>query len=78
MPSDWEWWIGEPGAESYALGTAKSRDEAIQIGQRETLPGEQFEIIEARSSTAMKYEGADFVPFTHRRNHEVFTNGPQG
>lgn len=77
MPSDWEWWAGIVEDDSYAT-SHKTRDEAIAAGQNMVGPGEQFQIIEARSSTAAKYESGnyDIVPFTHTRNHEVFVNGP--
>ena len=79
MPSAWEWWAGEEGDNYYAFGSAGSRDEAIRLGLREVEIGERFQIIEARSSTAKKYDGGDydFVPFTHTRNHEVVTKGVQ-
>lgn len=78
-PSDWEWWAGEIGADCYYFGNASTRGEAIKAGLRETMPGEKFQIIEARSSTAQKYQDGsyDSVPFTHTRNHEIITNGPQ-
>lgn len=79
MPSDWEWWAGLVDDEAYA-SSHRSRDEAVAAGQRLAEPGEQFRIIEARSSTAAKYDTGyyDFVPFTHTRHHEIITNGPRG
>ena len=78
MPTDWEWWFGHVDNEGYSE-SAKTREEAIKLGLRDTVAGEQFQIIEARSSTAQKYESGhyDIVPFTHTRNHEVLTNGLQ-
>lgn len=76
MPSEWEWWVGVPGAEAYDLGLAMTRSEAVRIGLRETLPGDEFEIVEAQTSTARRYEGADFVPFIRSRNYERLKNGP--
>lgn len=78
MPSKWEWWVGLVGDESF-FSTARDRGDAIKIGMREAEPGEQFKIVEARSSTAAKYADGnhDFVPFTHMRNHEILTNGPR-
>lgn len=73
----WSWWAGDLGADAYGLACDdKTRDAAIQVASRQLKPGEKFQIIEARSSTAAKYEGADFVPFLRTRNHEIITVGP--
>lgn len=77
----WQWWAGfydevqEDG--SYSLGEFNTREEAIAAGLRDTVRGQRFHIIEARSSQSMKYEGADIVPFLRKRNAEVLVNGPQ-
>src|SRR3546814_6685917 len=71
MPSAWEWWVGEVGEQRYDLGTAKSRDDAIRLGLRTVEIGEQFQIIEAQSSTAKKYDGADFVPRSEEHTSEL-------
>jgi len=81
MPSSWEWWVGNHFAlddGEYDLGCVKTREDAIAVGLRETAPGELFYIIEARSSTARKHEGADFVPFTATRNATVLCHGIDG
>lgn len=80
MPTDWEWFAGVVGDESYALaGGCKTREEAIADGLREAALGDEIEIVEARSSTDMRYEGADVVPFVRTRNHEVIgRKGPSG
>jgi len=75
----WEWWAGydEDQAEgTYSIGTFGTREEAIVAGLRETKPGETFHIVEARSSTDMRYEESDFVPFVRARGHEAIVNGP--
>lgn len=73
----WRWWAGEIGADTYDLaGDCASREDVIRQACRELKPGEQFQIIEARSSGAIKHEGSDCVPFLRTRNHEVLTAGP--
>lgn len=73
----WSWWAGELDADAYDLAAEeKTREAAIQVASRQLKPGEQFQIIEARSSTDAKYEGADLVPFLRTRNHEIITVGP--
>lgn len=73
----WFWWAGELDAEAYDLAAEeKTREAAIQVASRQLKPGEQFQIIEARSSTDAKYEGADFVPFLRTRNYEIIAVGP--
>ena len=75
--SPWEWWAGELDQDVYDLvGGVKSREECILEASRQMKPGEQFRIIEARSSSDRRYEGADFVPFLRWRNKEVITVGP--
>jgi len=71
----WQWWWGHDEFE-YSADFA-TRDEAIAAALRETSPGEDFHIIEARSSESAEYEGADIVPFLRTRNHEILTNGPR-
>jgi hypothetical protein len=73
----WEWWAGAIGEYTYDIGNADTREAVIAQALAETVPGEQFQIIEAKSSDAAKYEGADHVPFLRQRNHEVLTNGPE-
>lgn len=82
MPSNWEWWAGYhrdveyEGA--YNVGCFLTRQEAIDAGRAE-MPDRDgnsfFHIIEARSSTDKRYEGDDFVPFTHSRNAEIIDAG---
>lgn len=71
----WRWWAGHIGEEFYDIAEASSREEVIAAAEREIGPGDTFEIIEARSSEAAKYEGSDFVPFLRTRYHEIHTVG---
>ncbi len=75
----WRWWVGhdEDGEpETYAIGEVGSREEAIELGTRETEPGKRFWIVEARSSDARRYEQADVIPFLRTRNKEVIATPP--
>ncbi|MBA8822269.1 hypothetical protein BRY73_03050 [Ochrobactrum sp. P6BS-III] len=75
--SPWEWWAGELDQDVYDLvGGAKSREDCILEASRQMKSGEKFRIIEARSSSDRRYEGADFVPFLRTRNKEIITVGP--
>lgn len=77
MPTNWAWWAGVVGEDNYDLACEIStREDAIREGLSNTVDGEIVQIIEAQQSTAAKYEGADHVPFTRTRNHEVI--GPKG
>lgn len=73
----WRWWAGALGEPCYDLASdCPTREEAIQEALRNVAVGDQFRIVEARSSEAAKYEGSDLVPFLRTRNHEVLTAGP--
>lgn len=73
----WSWWAGRPGEDLYDLASdCPTREAAIREALRSVESGEQFRIVEARSSEAAKHEGSDFVPFLRTRNHEVLTAGP--
>jgi len=76
--SPWSWFAGEIDAESYGLAEEASRDAVIAAALKELEPGDVFEIIEARSSDAKKYEGSDFVPFLQWRNHELLKVSEDG
>lgn len=69
----WMWFAGCVGDDAYELAEEGSREAVIKAAMRELAPGETFQIIEARMSTAAKYEGWDFVPFLRTRNHEIVT-----
>jgi len=73
----WRWWAGALGEPCYDLASdCATREAAIQEALRNVAVGEQFRIVEARSSEAAKYEGPDLVPFLRTRNHEILTAGP--
>jgi hypothetical protein len=79
MPTDWSWYAGVRGEYYYLAVDEPTREAAIAQALRNAEDGEIIQIIEARISTALKYEAADEVPFTHTRNHEVIgIKGPQG
>lgn len=68
----WEWWAGIVGEPIYDVaGGCSSREEVIAEALRNVSADEDIQIIEAVSSTAAKYDGADHVPFVRTRNHEV-------
>ncbi|WP_322884236.1 hypothetical protein U8C35_07720 [Sinorhizobium medicae] len=72
----WTWWAGELDDDVYALAEATTKEEVIRRASIGMKPSDQFRIVEARSSEAMKYEGQDFVPFLRTRNEEIVTIGP--
>lgn len=68
----WSWYAGEIGEYTYDLvADAPTREAAIHEASRQLQIGDQFQIVEARSSEAKKYEGSDCVPFLRTRNHEI-------
>ncbi len=69
----WTWFAGNLDDDVYDLAEADNREKVIEVASRQLPPGDQFRIVEARSSTAKKYEGSDFVPFLRTRNQEVIT-----
>jgi len=73
----WRWWAGELDDDVYNLaGDEPTREAVIRLACHSLKPGDQFRIIEARSSSDRKYEGSDFVPFLRVRNAEIITVGP--
>lgn len=75
----WQWhWMEEGGCDYGDWGGEHdTRDQAVRDACRELPAGTRFHVIEARSSTAEKYEGADCVPFLRTRNKELLVNGPR-
>lgn len=74
----WAWWAGHPGENTYDIAVEEPTREAVILAAcRELGPGDTFRIVEARSSEAMKYEGAECVPFLRTRNEETITVGPR-
>ncbi len=73
----WFWLERGDGEDGGWQGERATREQVIREAQRELPVGASFRIVEARSSTAARYEGADCVPFLRTRNHETLTNGPK-
>lgn len=78
--TNWQWWAqnlfgDETDAEIYSIGPEPTREAVIASALRETVAGERFAIIEARSSEDMRHEGADCVPFLRTRGKQVLVNG---
>jgi hypothetical protein len=71
----WEWWAGPLDDDCYWLANEPTREAVIAQAMHGMSPGEQFRIVEARSSSDRRYEGSDFVPFLRTRNHEIITVG---
>lgn len=72
----WGWWAGELDDDVYNLaGDEPTREAVIKAASSGMKPGDQFRIVEARSSTDQRYEGSDFVPFLRTRNKEIITVG---
>jgi len=74
MPGAWKWYAAIEGDEVDGFGSeADTKEAAIADLLRSVtvLPNERIVVIEARMSSAMKYEGEEFVPFTHQRNRQV-------
>ncbi|KFH18606.1 hypothetical protein ELZ19_09675 [Brucella abortus] len=71
----WTWHAGRLNEDVYDLAEEPTRERVIEMARYWLMPGEKFRIIEARSSTAQKYEGADFVPFLRTRNAEIIEVG---
>ncbi len=75
--TNWAWFWGGYDDEAMA-GEFKTRSDAIASAEAALPAGEPFKIIEARMSTAKKYEGADFIPFLRVRNGEDRIAGEPG
>lgn len=75
----WQWWAGSVADIDvegvYPVGECASREEAIAAACREYGAGVEIEVLEARSSTSMKYEGAACLPFIFVRNKERLITG---
>lgn len=71
----WTWFAGNLDDDVYDLGEADSREKVIEVAAGQLSHGQQFRIVEARSSSAQKYEGSDFIPFLRTRNAEIVVAG---
>lgn len=68
------WYAGEVDEFAYDLACDEpSREAAINTVVAQLEVGDQFQIIESRSSEAKRYEGDDITPFLRTRNHELIT-----
>ncbi len=72
MPTCWAWWAGIEGDQTFDLAIEQpTRQAALAEALRNADKEDVIVIVEARMSTDRRYEGDDFVPFTHTRNREV-------
>jgi len=73
----WFWWWLEEGDDEDGgwRGERSTREAVVAEAQRELTAGTPFYVMEARSSEAIKYEGADCVPFLRTRNKERLIAG---
>lgn len=81
MPTDWLWFAGIRNELEYYLAVEMpSREAAIIKGMQLAVDGEEIQIVEARMSTAAKYESGayDEIPFTHTRNFEIIGKKGEG
>lgn len=70
----WSWCAGQVDEFAYDLACDEpSRDAVIAAAVAQLEVGDQFQIIEARSSEAKRYEGDDITPFLRTRNYELIT-----
>ena len=81
MGEKWIWWAGHKSSVdddgTYDIDSAATREEVILSGLRDTLPGDQFYIIEALMGPWEDDGDPDSRhPFAEMRNRELLTNGP--
>lgn len=70
----WSWYAGGVGEFAYDLACDEpTREAAISAAVAQLEVGDQFQIIEARSSEAKRHEDDDVIPFLRTRNHELVT-----
>jgi hypothetical protein len=74
MMSPWAWYWKHAEDEVYGEECA-SREAVIAAAEKELVPGEPFEIVEARMSEARQHWESDYIPFLRIRNHESITVG---
>lgn len=71
----WKWYACIEGEGNDCAYESDTRDAAISAIAQDFGPGTVIEVMEARFSTAKRYEGHDFVPFIATRNAEKLTLG---
>ncbi len=71
----WSWYAGEVDEYAYDLACDEpSREAAITAAVTQLEVGDQFQIIEARSSEDKRHVDDDgIIPFLRTRNHELVT-----
>ena len=79
---EWFWWAGwkttvdDDGR--YDIDMQPTREAVVASALRETLPGDQFYVIEAVMGPFHEDdEEQETQPFAETRNRELLTNGPQ-
>lgn len=71
MPAQWRWYACVEGEGDECGFESGTREGAVEAILRDMGPNVTIEVMEARMSTAKRWEGADFVPFVAVRNREV-------
>lgn len=71
----WSWYAGEVDEFAYDLACDEpTREAAINAAVTQLEVGDQFQIIEARSSEAKRHADDDgIISFLRTRNHELVT-----
>lgn len=77
MPAEWKWYACVESESDECGYESDTREDAIAAIAADLGPCIVIEVCEAQMSTAKRYEGADFVPFTKVRNRERIELGPR-
>jgi hypothetical protein len=79
MEQQWVWWAGWKATVDddgrYDIDSQPTREAVIASALRETLPGDQFYVIEAVMAPWDEDEHDEVQPFAATRNLELMTNG---
>ena len=71
----WKWYACPEGETDEFAYESDTREAAIAAIAKDFPPETVIEVVEARMSSARRYEGDDFVPFIATRNAEKLTLG---
>ena len=71
----WKWYACIEGEDDECGYESDSREDAVAGIAADFPAGTRIEVMEARFSTAQRYEGNDFVPFIAVRNRATLTLG---
>ncbi len=71
----WKWYACIEGEADECGYESDTREQAVAKIAFDFPAGALIEVMEARFSTAQRYEGSDFVPFIAIRNRETLTLG---